>query len=113
VRQRGRDPGCGRHREGAAHARDDEHRDTGLPAGEHLLAAAAEHERVAALEPDHSFAGSGVLNQRTVDLGLRHRVLGGLADVDHLDVGIEVVEHPPRGEPVDHDHVRLPDRRQP
>ena len=47
-----------------------------------FLAAAAEHERVAALEADHPAAGTGMLQHQGVDLFLRHAVLaGGLADL--------------------------------
>src|SRR3712207_8789910 len=42
-------------------------RHTGLE----LLPPAAEHERVAALEPDHPLAGQRVLDQQRVDLLLR------------------------------------------
>ena len=37
--------------------------DAGLGAGEHLLEAAAEHVRVAALEPHHELAGAGALDR--------------------------------------------------
>ena len=70
-----------------------------------LLAAAAEQERVAALEPDHAAAALGLLDEDPVDLVLRHGVVArGLADVDDLDVGGELVEQAARAEPVgDHD----------
>ena len=38
----------------------------GLAQQQRLLAAAAEHERVAALEPHHAAAGAGVLEQERV-----------------------------------------------
>ena len=50
---------------------------TGTPAddaGQDLLAAAAEHERVAALEPHDAVAGPGALDEHGVDLGLRQGV---------------------------------------
>ena len=49
--------------------------DAGLPAGEHLLAAPAVHERVAALEPHDDAAALGLLDQDPADLVLRHRVV--------------------------------------
>ena len=52
-----RDPGIGGNRDRAGHARDDLERHTSADACQRLLAAPAEHERVAALEPDHAAAG--------------------------------------------------------
>ena len=52
-----------------------------------LLAAAAEHERVAALEPHDPLAGLPELDQQRVDVLLRHRdVARLLADVAQLGV---------------------------
>ena len=48
-----------------------------------LLAAAAVHQRIAALEPDHRAAGPRQPHQHRVDLLLRHRMTTRtLADVD-------------------------------
>ena len=77
-------------------------------AGQGLLAAAAEHERVAALEPHDAAAGLGVLDEQPVDLVLGQRVVaGGLADVDDDDRRVELVQQRARGEPVDEHDVGL------
>ena len=49
--------------------------DAGGDAGERLLAAAAEHERVAALEADDAPPGARVLDEQPVDLVLGERVV--------------------------------------
>ena len=62
-------------------------RDAGLAQHQRLLAAAPEHERVAALEAHDAAAGARVLDQQPVDLVLRHlRPAALLADVDQLGV---------------------------
>ena len=69
-----------------------------------LLAAAAEQERVAALEPQHALALLGEADEQRADLLLRQFVIvGTLADIDALGlapheghdplVGQAVVEH--------------------
>ena len=64
-------------------AGNDLHCDTGLPQAYHFFTAAAEGERVAALEPDHALAGTGRINGDLFDLVLWHGVIAGLlADVD-------------------------------
>ena len=65
-------PGGGRHADRAADAGNHRHRHAGPQAGEHLLAAAAEDERVTALEPDHELPARRVRDERLVDLVLRH-----------------------------------------
>ncbi len=93
-----------RHRDRAGDARHDLDRDAGRLARLQLLAAAAEHVRVAALEPHHTSARERVPHQLGLDLVLRPRVVaGGLADVDHDHVGLQLVEHAARAEAVD-DH---------
>ena len=54
-----RDAGIGGHRERRRHARHDLERHAGGAQRERLLAAAAEDERVAALEPHDAFAAAG------------------------------------------------------
>src|SRR5207342_627125 len=77
-------------------------------AGERLLAAASEHERVAALEAHHPASGLSVLDEQPVDLLLRQRVVpGGLAHVDHEHRRVEVVDQGPRRQPVDEHDVSL------
>ena len=73
VRQR--DAGGGGRTERAAHPGDDLDGHVGLPAGEHLLAAPAVHERVTALEPHDDASALGLLDQDPTDLVLRHRVV--------------------------------------
>ena len=59
-----------------------------------FLATAAEHERVAALEPDHATAGAGVFQHQRMDVFLRHAVAaGGLADLDQHGVGMGQGQH--------------------
>src|SRR5947209_2346924 len=57
-------------RKGRGHARDDVAGDAGRPAGFQLLAAAAEDERVAALQPHHLQPLAGEGHQHPVDLVL-------------------------------------------
>ena len=85
---RHRDAGVRRGRDRAGDAGHDLEGDPGVDERLGLLAAAAEHERVAALEPHHPPARLRVLDQLRVDLLLARRRAGprGLADVDHLGV---------------------------
>ena len=84
VRRRG-DPG--------GHAGHDLELDARLAQHERLLAAAAEHQRIAALEPHHPPPGAPVLDEQPVDLLLRHlRPAALLADVDQLRVRPRVLE---------------------
>ena len=96
--------------------------DAGSGAGERLLAAATEHERVAALEPHDLLAGPGVLDHQPLDLVLLlagFRRPAALPDVDDLCVGAQVGEDRPVDQPVEqHDvglaqHVAGPQRQQP
>ena len=81
-------------------------RHAGLGQGGRLLAAAGEHERVAALEPHDGAAGAPALDEQRVDLVLRHRHLARrLADADPLGVGGRQVEQRLDRQPVVHDHV--------
>ena len=82
----------------------------GLGAGLPLLAAAAEDERVAALEPDDPLAGPGVLDEQLVDALLRGEgAARDLGDVDDLGVRGRLVEHGERGQPVGDHHVGAAD----
>ena len=86
------------------HPGDDLHVHARGAAGEHLLATAAQHEGVTALEPHHALAGKGVLDEHRLDLVLAHGgPAGGLAPADHLDTAGEQVDHVRRAQPV-HDH---------
>ena len=59
-----------------------------------LLAAAAEHERIAALETQHPLALLGELDQQRADLALRQfMVLGLLADINALGLAPHQVHH--------------------
>ena len=113
-----RDAGDRGHRDGARDARDDLDLDAGVPAERELLAAAAEHVRVAALEPHDVLALSGQVHEQSVDRVLRHGVVAGqLADVDdfggQLDaLGGEAVEHAAGAEPVGDDDVGALERAQ-
>jgi hypothetical protein len=114
ARQRGR-------RDRRRHAGDHLARDAGARQRQRLLAAAAEHERVAALEPHHLQPAARVLDQQAVQhLLLDRRPTGPLADVEpararrqlpHLLRGQRVVEdevglgQPPR--PAHREQIRV------
>ena len=70
-----------------------------------LLAAATEHEGVAALQAHHALAGARQRDQAIVDLRLRHAVVrAALADVEALGVTTRQGQHFLRHQPViDHD----------
>ena len=96
-------PALRRRRDDAGHAGDDVERDARPLQRLRFFAAAAEHERVAALEPHHLPAASGRADHQRVDLLLRQRVAAGaLADEEplraprqreHALVDERVVEH--------------------
>ena len=66
-----------------------------------LLAATAEDERIAALEPDHGLAGAGAVDQQRVDVLLRHAMRAlGLADRDQLGLAPGMIEHALADQPV-------------
>ncbi len=82
---RHRDAGIRRHRDGTRHPRHDLIRDPGLGQGERLFSAAAEDERIAALEPHDGLTGFCRAHQQSVDCLLGRRVSGGfLSYVDQL-----------------------------
>ena len=73
-----------------------------------LLPAAAEDERIAALEPQHPLAGEREPGEEIVDLVLRDRVVTGLLPgVDSLGVAPRQIEHRVRHQAVVDDDVRL------
>jgi len=83
---RHRDAGVGRRADGAGDAGHDLERHTGRRQRLCLLAAPPEHERVAALEPDHLAAGAGVGDDALCDRFLTELVgTGELAGVDEPD----------------------------
>ena len=79
--------------------------DPGLAQPQRLLAAAAEHERVAALQPHDPLPGLAVLDQQPVDLLLRHlRPAALLADVHELRLRPRVPQRARRDQAVvEHD----------
>ena len=79
--------------------------DAGLEQRLDLLAAAAEDQRVAALEPDHALTELAAPHQERVDLGLAHEVAGPLlADIDQLGRRVGQAEDAGADQPVvDHD----------
>ena len=92
-------------------ARDDLELDPGRPAGLGLLAAAAEHERVAALEPHDAEPPLRALDQLVVDPSCGHRdVARRLADVDELGVLARAVERAARDQAVVEDRVGARDQ---
>ncbi len=108
-----RDPGVGGGGDAGGHAGHDLELDPGLAQRLALLAAAAEDEGVAALEPDDALARAGGGDQPLADLLLRHRRHPGrLADVDELGVLAGAVERPRRDQPVVEDRVGAGDQLQ-
>ena len=78
-----------------------------------LLAAPAEHERVAALQPDHAPPGEAKLDQLRVDLVLFDgRPARLLADVAQVRVGAGAVQRPGGDQPVVEHHVGASDQLQ-
>ncbi len=71
--------------------------------------AAAEDERVAALEANHRPAQSRVLDEEPMNLLLRHAaVASALSHVENLRARSHVLEHAPVNERIDEDDVALP-----
>ena len=106
-----RDAGQRRDGDRAGDAGDHLDRDARGHARLELLHAAAEDERVAALEPHHPPAGQRVLDQQRVDLLLRHRPAARqLRGVDDLDVGGQRGQQRLRRQVVGDDDVGLGDR---
>ena len=90
---------------------------TGMPRGRAdlpLLTTAAEHEGVAALEPDDGLAPCRVLDQSLVDPLLRG---GGaswdLGDLDEQRLRFRVLQCRKRSQPIADDHIGIFDRLQP
>ena len=103
-----RDPGVGRSGERRADTGHDLERDPGAREGLGLFAAAAEDERIAALEPHDPTPAPRVQDQERVDLLLRQRVMPrGLAGEDAASAG-RLVEEPRIDEPVVHDDLSAP-----
>ena len=64
---------------------------------ERFFAAAAEHERISALEPDDAFTAPRCADHQAVDLGLRDRMAArALADEESLRAGGEREQYPRR-----------------
>ncbi len=108
-----RDAGVGGGGDAGGDAGDDLELDPGDAQRLALLAAAAEDEGVAALEPDDALAGSRRLDQPGADLLLGDRGHSRLlADVDQLGVLAGAVERPRRDQTVVEDRVGTGDQRQ-
>ena len=104
--------GVRRRRDGGADARDDLEWYAGGRERLGLLAAATEHERVAALEPDHAAATLGVHHEQRVDALLRQRMIAaGLAGKDAARAR-RLGEQPRIDEPVIDDDLRAPQQRE-
>ncbi|GAA3072113.1 hypothetical protein GCM10020000_66030 [Streptomyces olivoverticillatus] len=87
------DSGGARHADGAGDAGDDRARDAVFGQRPDLFHAAAEDERVAALESHDSLARLGVLDESVVDGLLGHEAaVRDLRRVDDLDVRGQLVE---------------------
>ncbi len=94
--------------DGRRHAGDDAEGDAGGRQGVGLLAAAAEDQRVPALEPDHDLPGSALLDKQGADLLLaKPRGPGALADVDPLGARRGQRQQLRRRQPVVKNHIRL------
>ena len=76
-----------------------------------FLAAAAEHERVAALEPHDALAAQRLGRHQPLDEGLRRaRAAAALADLDDARRAARVAQHAVADEVVDEQHGGLADR---
>ena len=105
---RQRNPRLRRAGQGGGHARHDPNLHPGGHQGFRLLAATAEDERVAALQPHHAGMAMRQPHQQFVDLLLRQAMVGpALADIDPLGRGIGQRQDLLAHQPVMHDHVRL------
>ncbi len=94
--------------EGRRHAGHDFAGDARLAAGRRLLAAAAEHERIAAFQSHHAPALAREADDERIDLVLRHA--GGarrLADVDPHRIAGRHRKHLLKNQPVVQDRLRL------
>ena len=101
-----RDAGVGGHRDRGAHARHHLEGDAGLRQRQGFLAATAEHEGIAALEPDHAASPARVLDQPRVDLDLGQAVAAGaLAREEPERAGRRLVEQGRVDEAIVDDHV--------
>ncbi len=90
-----RDPGVGPARDSGGDARHDREPDSGRLQRLRLLAAPAEHERVATLQAHDRASRPTVLDQQAIDLGLGRRLAAPLlADVDELGIGPGAVQRP-------------------
>ena len=105
---RDRDPGCGRDGDGTRNTGDHADGNSGLHTGGHFLAAAAEHVRVAALEPHHVLSGQGGLDHEFLDPGLADRVVAGALTHVHQLGRAQGGQFLVRGQPVVEDDVRVP-----
>ena len=110
---RDRDPRVGGRGHAGGHARHDLERDARRGERLGLLAAAAEHERVAALEAHHALARPAQLDEQRVDLLLAERGRARLlADVAQLGVRPGAVERTRRDQAVVEDRVGARDQLQ-
>jgi hypothetical protein len=81
-------------------------RDAGFVERGHFFGGAAEDERIAALEADHTAAGAGVLDHQRVDFVLGDGLCAAaLADVDDFGARRGELENGLRDEIVVEDHV--------
>ena len=91
---------------GRGDAGDHLHLDAGPLQRGDLLGGAAEHERIAALQPRHAPAGQRLAHQDAIDLLLRRRrPVALLADIDPDRIGAGVSDHGGIDEAVDNEHV--------
>src|SRR3954469_13022643 len=105
---RDRDPGVGRRRDPRRDRRHDFERHAGGHEGLGFLAATAEDERVATLEPHDALAAAGELDQEGVDGLLLHRWLPGLLpDVVQLGVRRSFGDETGGDQAVVHDRIRF------
>jgi len=76
-----------------------------------FLAAPAEHERVAALEPHHATARTRFVHHQTLDEGLRCRhATAALAHIDDARIGPRMREHIVMDQIIDKHHIGRGDR---
>ncbi len=107
------DARVGRRRQARGDAGDDLVGDPLRAQPQGLLAAAPEHERIAALQAQHGAPGQGVADHQLLGLLLGHRGAAALlAHEDELGAGAGAVERGGSDEPVVEDHVGAGDQLQ-
>ena len=110
-----RNPGVRGHRHRRADPGHDFEGDLRLAERQRLFGTAPEHQRVAALEPDHPFARAGGFDQQVVDSLLRAAGSVGVvfAHIDEFGSGVAFAEQHRVDQPIAGDQLSFPEAAQP